>query len=144
MPNPNKDSVAVKYLKAISMFDPEKDFAGKDAESKKDHLAMAFRELIMMDDPMAKEFFKRFKSSVDKIIKDMKVVSKTASDTAGSEEEVDMTPTPPEGEAEAPMAPEAGGGEEETPEGGNMEAGQAFLNAGYNPLIDRANSFLYM
>jgi hypothetical protein len=126
-----KGNETLERLKSISMFDPNKDF--KDQE-KKEHLSVLFNELIMSDEPEAQQFFVRFKSGVDKIIKDMGVVDKTASDTSVPDE-VDMTATPPEGEPKAETPP-AGGGAEALPDD--------LLNASYNYLLDRANSFLYM
>ena len=123
----SKGNETIERLKSISMFDPNKDF--KD-DTKKEHLSILFNELIMSGDPTAQEFFVRFKSGIDKIIKDMGIVDSTASDTT-EPDEVDMSQTPTE---------------EPTPEDSEADAQveDDLLNAGYNYLLDRANSFLYM
>jgi hypothetical protein len=124
-----KGNETLERLKSISMFDPNKDF--KD-DTKKEHLSILFNELIMSGDPTAQEFFVRFKSGIDKIIKDMGVVDSTASDTT-EPDEVDMSKPP--SEEPAPEDVEAGA---------PAPVADDLLNASYNYLLDRANSFLYM
>ena len=123
---PNKENQVLHYLKAISMFDPKKDFIGKNSAQSKDDLAMAFRYLIMSDDPKAIEFFTRFMAGIDNVIKDMNIVDKTAVDNA---EDETMPETPPEA------------GSEQQNTNDNMLPS---INASYNHFIDMANSYIYM
>lgn len=124
----NKESEVLHYLKAISMFDTETDFGNEDAKRQ---LSLLFRELIMSDDPQAKEFFSRFLGGVDKVIKDMGLI-----DSAEGEDVVDMPP-PEEKEpvADVPAGPTSGPGAPKP---------QAPMADSYNYLLDRANSFIYM
>jgi len=132
MPIDKQENEITHYLKAISMFDPEKDF---EEEETKRALSLAFRKLIMSDDDQAKEFFTRFLSGVDKIIKDMGIIDKTATD---GQDEVDM-PADDTGGAPTDMpAPEE---DESLPIGPGPAAP---MNASYNRLLDMANSYIYM
>lgn len=143
-------------MKAISMFDTESDFDNTEAREKLDIL---FHNLIMSEDPDAKEFLERFLNQADDVIADMGVIEKPEEEP---EDEVEM-PTDDEVDAggeedapeeeipvdepvadEEPVDGEEGGEEEDAPD----EVTDDLLGAGYNPmlentrLVSRANSFL--
>jgi len=137
MPEDTKENEITHYLKAISMFDPEKDFKTGDDENRR-NLSMVFRKLIMSDDPQAIEFFTRFLAGVDKVIKDMGLVDKTALDTASDEVEM-----PPEDNTDDL---DLGGGRDEDPKAPKTDIGPGGppMSDGYNYLLDMANSYIYM
>jgi len=139
-------------LKSISMYDVEEDSKFKDNRKSLDLL---FHRLIMNDDPTAKEFIKKFIDSVSDIIYDMGIIDKKQqqSDEIEGEEEPEgeegeevVFPDEEEGEEtteEEPEAEEGEEGEETSEEEPNAnDIPDDILTAGYNPLIDVANSFL--
>ena len=140
-------------MKAISMFDTEADFDNTEAREKLDIL---FHNLIMSDDPDAKEFLERFLNQAGDVISDMGVIEKKPEEEPEDEvemptdDEVDAGEEAPEEEIpvdeptdEEPVENE-GGDEEEAPD----EVTDDLLGASYNPLhenaglVSRANSFL--
>lgn len=135
MPLENSNEI-VHYLKAISMFDPKTDF---DNEESKRDLSLLFRKLIMSDDDKAREFITRFLKGVDKVIKDMNIVDSSATD--GSEDEVDMSPTPPDGN-EAPPVGDTPPSSTTLPPFPTEPKEQ--MGDSYNHLLDMANSYIYM
>jgi hypothetical protein len=130
------DNRIEKVLKAISLFDVDRDFGKTDSSGNdmRELLSIYFRELIMTDSDISKSFLKRFIDNVHKIIKDMKIID-------GSEEEptdeVDFEPTAPD-ETEEPsedLGDEMGDTEKE-------EIPSSALNDSYDPLIAFANRFI--
>ncbi len=140
----DKMARAIQILKAISMFDPEEDYDDTEARDK---LAILFREIIKSDEPQAKEFLDRFLSGVDNVIADMGIIEKPEEapsdevdlpddDELGPEDEGPEEPMgEPEATADVERDAEEGEEEEEIPD--------ELLGAGYDPLVSRANSFLY-
>jgi len=131
-----KEDKAIEILKRISMFDPETDF--DNIESKKD-LSMQFHELIMSNTPKAREFFKRFDTGVNDIIRDMGIISKEDGGDIEGEDEVDMSPTPDEDgmediETENPN-------EEDFTDEEDVDLTKA-LSDSFNYRIDFANRFM--
>ena len=142
---PNIKGSPLDIMKAISMFDIDTDFDDTEAKKKLDIL---FHNLIVSDDPKAKEFLERFLSQVDNVIADMGVIEKPKEEE--EEEEVDFDDEPsdeelPADDEELPAdkpadkpVDDVDGDEEENID----EIPDDLLGAGYNPLISRANSFL--
>jgi len=142
---PNIKGSPLDIMKAISMFDIDTDFDDTEAKKKLDIL---FHNLIVSDDPKAKEFLERFLSQVDNVIADMGVIEKPEEEE--EEEEVDFDDEPsdeelPADDEELPAdkpadkpVDDVDGDEEENID----EIPDDLLGAGYNPLISRANSFL--
>ena len=122
----------IEIMQAISLFDTETDYDNQEARDK---LASMFRELVMSDEPEAREFFDRFIKGADNIIRDMGVIAKEE-----PEDEVEMPDEEPVDEPapeEEPVAPE---GEEEEEEA-DTEVPSELMGDSYR-LISRANSFL--
>jgi len=135
-------------MKAISMFDIDEDFDDTEARKKLD---MLFHELIMSDDPKAKEFLSKFLDNVENIIADMGVIEKPKNDEEDvefpEEEPTDETGDGGEEETtpteETPTEEEPSGEENSGEENSEDEIPDEVLSH-YNPLIDRANSFIYV
>ena len=148
MPNDIKGS-PIDIMKAISMFDTETDFDDTEAKEK---LGILFHNIVMSEDPKAKEFLDRFLKQVDNVIADMGIIEKPEDEP---EDEVDM-PQDDEldmGDEEAPeeeIPVDEPLADEEPVDGTDGddevevdEVPNDLLGAGYNRLLDKANSFLY-
>lgn len=147
MPKSIKGS-PIEIMKAISMFDIDTDFEDNEAKEK---LGILIHNLIMSEDPKAREFFDRFFKEVNNVIADMGIIEKPE-----EEEPVDDVEFPDEEETntenpEGDIPDEEGGESEEEPtlddvmddEGDNVDdVPDEVLGDSFNPLITRANSFL--
>jgi len=137
MPKPMKGS-PIDIMKAISMFDVETDFSNHEAKQK---LSMLFHTLIMSKDPNAKEFVTRFLKNIGNVIADMGIIEKPKDEPEQQGDEVEF----PSDDEMGDVAPEDESSEEEpVDDNAPDEVPDDLLSAGFNPLIDRANSFLYI
>ena len=126
---------AVEIMKSISMFDIDVDY--KDPEARKE-LGLLFNGMVNLvdSDPKAKDFFSRFISSVDRVIRDMGVIespSKDDSDDLDSDDEVLDLPDSDDGDVDKP-----------TVDLKSKSVDDKMVGDSYNYLVSRANSFLYI
>jgi len=154
MSNNIKKASPTELLKAISLFDVDKDLDDRESVKKLD---MLFHELIttLADNPdeTTKEFLSIFIDHTDSILHDMGIASEKQNDEVdmggeeeGGEEEMDAFSG--EGEGEEPAEGEdvfsdETSEEEPAPEETGEEEIPDDLLDHYNPLIDIANSFIY-
>lgn len=143
----NINGSPMDIMKAISMFDIEEDFDDTEARKKLD---MLFHELIMSNDPKAKEYIGKFLDSSENIIADMGVIEKPEDDEEDvefpEEEPTDDIEEEPSEEEPSEEEPTEEPPQDETETDGEEEVDEIpdELLSHYNPLIDRANSFIYM
>lgn len=149
MPEEKIKGSPIDIMKAISMFDVETDYEDTEAREKLDIL---FHNLIMSDDPKAKEFFDRFLKGVTNVIADMGIIDKPEEEEPvddvelpdeAPEDATEEEPTEEEPIEEPAAEEEPTEGEPEEEEPVEDEVPDELLGAGYNRLINHANSFLY-
>lgn len=141
------DNRSIQIMKAISMFDPDEDYTDKEARDK---LAILFRELVMSNEPKAKEFLERFLDGVDTIISDMGIIDKPEEEPSDDVEMPSDDEELPSDDEEFPADEEPS--TEEIPEEPTQEpeeeedvVSDELLGAGYTynqRLVENANGFL--
>jgi len=147
----------LQIMKNISMFDIDEDYDNIEARKQLDLL---FHTLIMSDNEKSREFIERFLDASNEIIYDMGLIDKP------EEQDTEDVYDGEEGDdTESDDMDMGGDGEEvemdmggDTDDGGGFDMGEpadeedegdddipdGMLGDSYNPLVDAANSFLYI
>ena len=135
-----------ELLKGISTYDIDDD---SDKVDNRKALDLLFHRLIMSDDPEAKQFMKIFIDNVSSIIYDMGLLDDKPEDQADDiDGDIDdMGDDNQDDDEEVLFGDEDetdGDTEEDTEEDLSSDIPDSVLGDSYDPLIDTANSFLYM